>query len=206
MTVPIRTNLYSGRLARRQRAAVRSRRALTVVLIVAAALWFARETQRQVEVLRAELEASKATETALATELQAARRKAEAEALHAAARDPVLRVAQGRWNWAPVLERLYAVTPPHIELHSLKIRVLEMDAGILQVSGRSAGARPRVESDKFRLLVSSALAETGCTVSSQFIKLEDSAVTIRFEETDYESADFVLEFTLSDLTHEKRRT
>jgi hypothetical protein len=193
MNIVVRTNLCAERLVQKRAATGRRRVAGALVIVVLIAFLAWQYSRAQVTELRRQHAASKSAEAVLDRDLAAAHARAAERMAQAARREPVLELAKKRWIWAPVLERVFAAMPENSEISLLQIRAADADDYIVQVTGRSAGEQPRLECDKCRLLLADALVEAGYSVTAHFARLEDSVATIRFEETDYPAAEFVIE-------------
>jgi hypothetical protein len=195
MKIAVRTNLCHKRLVIRHQRRGRSVVIAGVVLLLAGAASFSAITWRELDKMRTACAEAEAEQARLEQSLGPKREWAERRAREVARRDPVLALATRRWAWAPVLERIFSAVPANTELSALRIRA--GDCRIVELQGRSAGTQARIESDKCRIQVASALSESGYKVVSEFTKLEDSHSAIRFEENDYPVAEFVIRLTLN---------
>ncbi len=206
MNIVVRTNLCSERLVQRRAKGSRHRftGALAVLALAAFGFWWG--ARIGVDNLQRESAASISSEAALGGKLAVARAKEAQRIVEVAQRDAVLGFAKKRLNWAPVLERIFAATPANIEITVLHVKDAAMGESTVQITGRSTGAQPRLESDKCRLLLESALTGSGYSVVAEFIKLDDSAATIHVEQTDYPAAEFVIELKFTNAIHEERKT
>jgi hypothetical protein len=200
MKVVVRTNLLSRQLVHRR--AIDARYLIAALLLVAVAGAYAvwSEVHRDVEAVRREYASSKAKEASLAGSLQIARLIAEERAVVEARRGPLLKMAERRWSWAPVLHQIVSATPANTEISSLYINVVSIDQGTLRLSGRSAGANPRLESDNCRLRLAKVLTEAGYEATARFTKLEESG------DTAHPVADFIIELKVKNLPHDSRKT
>ena len=196
MNIVIRSNFCSEVKAQRRKLSTRKIAIGALSLSIAAAAGFWWVTYVELSALRGEHAAKMATDAKLDGELARAREKAAKREADAARRDVVLRYAASRTNLAPMLERLFAATPANVEISGLQIKAPNTDGVVVEVHGRSAGAQPRLECDKCRLLLANAVSEAGFNVTATFSKLEDAPGTIHFEECEYPAADFVIEMKL----------
>jgi len=206
MNIVVRSNLVSEARSQRRRFATRQIVRVGLLLLSAAAFTFWSMIHGELTKVRQEYAAKQVAEKKLDEDLDLARAKAAQRKTEATRRNAVLGYASSRTNLAPVLETLFAATPANVEISALRISAPDMDGCTVQISGRTAGAQPRLECDKCRLLLADAVAETGFTVTATFSKLEDALGTVHFEEAEYPIADFVIEMKLKPAPHDDGKT
>jgi hypothetical protein len=206
MNIVVRSNLVSEARSQRRRFATRQIVRVGLILLIAAACTYWSVTHGELTKVRQEYAAKRAADAKLNEDLDAARARAGQRKTEVTRRDAVLGYASSRTNLAPVLETLFAAVPANVEISALRILAPTMDGCTVQITGRTAGAQPRLECDKCRLLLTDSLAETGFTVTATFSKLEDVLGTVHFEEAEYPIADFVIEMKLKPVPHNDGKT
>jgi len=206
MKLVVRTNLYSTRLGRHKskRWWWRAAGSILALLAAGAASWLAAD--REAFLLGQEYNRQVANKTRIEKELCVIRDRVAARTDAARRRDQVLRFANQRWNWAPILSRVLAATPDNVAFTSFRINATTLEEGTLLIAGKSAGAQPRLECDKCRLLLVDALREAGYTALGEFTRLDDSEEVIRSAGGEHLSADFVLQLKISRSNRERVRT
>jgi|GEM_PF-5296875 len=185
-------NLYAERLAQEEAKKPRRRliagSALTVLAL--GLTWFG------LHLHVAQLAQENATTFQLETDLNRQVAAGRERALHAAPQSERGRIVRQflaeRFRVAPLLEDAFASIPENVELSELHWRTLDGGGGELTLRGRAAGQTPRLECDKCRLLLTSKLQAAGYEAASRFASLEDSTDTIRLNDQDTASANFVL--------------
>ncbi|MEI6349738.1 MAG: hypothetical protein WCP06_01370 [Verrucomicrobiota bacterium] len=128
----------------------------------------------EVRALRLEFAAKTAIEKPLRQNLELARQRAIALAEKLQKRQTILGYLKGRVNWAPVLERIYSAVPENVQLSELRLTHNPNGACVAQVAGRAAGEQPRIEADKFRVILLDTLREFDNSPTASFIALDDS--------------------------------
>ena len=116
-------------------------------------------------------------------------------------RNSILGLANDRLAWAPLIEKLFTVVPSSIQLSSLRANFVGSERCTIRVAGLTATQRPRLECDKFRLLMVSTLAEAGVNVEGRFVALEDLDEALRLGGETYPQATFVIELSWKNSPH-----
>ena len=177
----LRTDLYAAvlhedRLTRNQKAVRESPSYFLigfVILLLGAGAAHYLFLQQMVKRLRPQSE-ELATKAATAQkDLQEANLRLLAQQKKVARRTALLSFADHRLSWAPVLETLYATTPPQIELTRIHGSCFFSQSATLQISGKTATRNSRLDCDKYRLLLIQALSDTGIAAEGKFARLED---------------------------------
>jgi hypothetical protein len=206
MKIICQINLYATRLAEEE-AKKPSRRAFLTSMLVAVVLglsWLG----LQLTVIHLQQESATTHELELdaSRELAAARLQAQEDAKKSERRKRVQDYFLSRLCVAPLLEQLFTAVPANVELSHVRWKALEDGECEVRIAGRAAGASPRIECDKCRLLLVSKFGAAGFTASAQFDSLEDSADKIHVGDADVPAAEFVLILKIQKGKHEQRKT
>jgi hypothetical protein len=84
------------------------------------------------------------------------------------------RMVEGRFYWAPFMEKLSRCVAPNAQLTSIDGQVLENNAGIsVTIEGIAAGREPRAAAEELRQLLVEQLAADYKNLKVEFKNLED---------------------------------
>lgn len=100
-----------------------------------------------------------------------------------------------RFFWAPVLDLLYRIVPPEIQVSNFNgANPRRGDFATVQLDGASAGPEPRAVAEKFRTAMITALSAKYRDVTVSFRQLEEQpGITMKVEGQDLPSAKFTLD-------------
>ena len=90
--------------------------------------------------------------------------------------ETVLSRIDGRFFWAPFLERILALVPKEVQITSLSGEIPQQSPGtfVVSVSGLAAGEEPRTVAESLRIAMLEKLGETYKGLSATFRALDDS--------------------------------
>jgi len=176
----LRTDLYAAiRLQDRlqqtkkaDQATYRSLIGLFLFLLVAAGSHYFYMVD-QVNRLRPEAEAASNRASKIQKDLQSAQERIDQQHEKVSRRTALLAFANNRLSWAPVLEAVFEVTPPYIEMKSITGISANQESNKLVISGRTATRNSRLDCDKYRLLLVEALSRLGHNAEGKFAHLEE---------------------------------
>lgn len=156
-------------------------------------------SMREARNVTAELAAKQAEWTRLEAEKEQAEIK-QAEAKHAIelSREFVKQI-EGRFYWAPVLERLLRAVPPEVQLTRFEGRIDPAGGGrvVIAVDGVGAGLQPRTVAEELRLALGEKLGSGYLNVASEFVSLEDGAATVELDGVKARTAVFAISVTMN---------
>ncbi|MES2568985.1 MAG: hypothetical protein V4710_02895 [Verrucomicrobiota bacterium] len=139
----------------------------------------------------------------IGAQLAAARVRASQIAATATRRNAIVGMAKNRFNWAPLLARMFSIVPENMEFSSLSATCSNQNACRIEISGRVASEKPRLDCDKFRLLLINTLPELETAAGAQFLKLEDSEEKITVDQIPYSVSHFIIALNWNHRPHEK---
>ncbi len=198
----IRTNLCS-KAPRQERAPIQPRQwivaSLALVLALGVFNWMAKD--RGAKKLLAVVTARKAKQLSLEDELALAQSRSEKRTIKINRRNSIIGFAKNRLNWAPLLEQIFSALPENIELSALSGTCTGLDSCLITITGQAAARQPRLECDKFRLLLTNNLTDMSTSIKTRFIQLEDSEETIVLDKVPYSVSDFTIALEWSHPGH-----
>ncbi len=193
--IVVRTNLHVERAQLGRK--IRPRLLVAIALGVLALGRFVSDygESRNVDALRAQLNASRSLRESSLGSLQRAR-EADAELSRAGQRrDFVLSVAGRRRNWAPIRAQALSAAPPSAEFTSFHVDAEQPENPSIKITGKCAGVAPRLEADKCMLQISNAFATARIPLFGRIVSLEEVRSPLIGDIRNEAAVDFVLHFT-----------
>jgi hypothetical protein len=110
----------------------------------------------------------------------------------------------GRFYWAPFLQKVTRCVAPNTQLTSIEGAVMEDNKGIaVSIDGVAAGREPRAAAEDLRQMLAEQLAQSYSDVKVEFKALEDLDTIVSVGGTNMAMAHYILTVTLSPGTPTK---
>lgn len=94
----------------------------------------------------------------------------------------MVKYIEGRFYWAPLLERIGALVPASAQVNRLSAELLNANECTVTIEGAAAGEEPRTVAEDFRTaLASKLLADTQGTIDAVFVSLEDGTAAAQVD-------------------------
>jgi hypothetical protein len=109
------------------------------------------------------------------------------------------RVIDGRFFWAPMLEKIARCVTPNLQITTLDGNVTEDSNNVsISLEGTAAGREPRSVAEDFRQMLLEQIGKEKPTVKVEFKTLEDLDTLINIGGNDVLSAHFIVVVTMTE--------